>query len=51
MGNGSINREQCNTAKELSAQVRAVLAVITIESVNNMVESYSIRLCAVLALK
>jgi hypothetical protein len=29
MGKGSINREQCNTPEELSIQVEAALAAIT----------------------
>jgi hypothetical protein len=51
IGKGSINREQCNTPEELSVQAQAALAVITISSVNGMVESYSTRFCAVLVLR
>jgi hypothetical protein len=50
IGKGSINREQCNTPEELSVEAQAALAAITMESVSGMVESYSIRLCAVVAL-
>jgi hypothetical protein len=51
MGNGSINREQWNTAEELSIQAQAALSAISMESVNGMVESSSTDLWTVLALK
>jgi hypothetical protein len=41
MGKDSINREQCNTSKELSIQAQAALTAISMESVNGMAESYS----------
>jgi hypothetical protein len=45
MGNGSINHEQCNIREELSVQVQAALAAITMEFIDGMAESYSTRLC------
>jgi hypothetical protein len=51
MRNGSVNREQCNTPEELSFQVQAALAAITMDSVNEMVGSSSTCLCDVLVLK
>jgi hypothetical protein len=51
MGKGSINREQCNTPEELSVQEQAALVAISMEFVNGMVGSYSIRPCALLVLR
>jgi hypothetical protein len=49
MAKGSINRKQCNSPKELSVQAQAILAAISIESTNEMVWSYSTRMCTFLA--
>jgi transposase len=51
MRKGSINREQCNTPEELSVEAQTPVAAISMESVNGMIESYSTRLCAILALR
>jgi hypothetical protein len=51
MGKCLINRDQCNTAKELSVKAQAAFAAITIESVNRMAGDSSTALCAVLALR
>jgi hypothetical protein len=51
MGKGSINCEQGNTPEELSVRARAAWDAVSMESVTEMVESYSTRLCAVLALR
>jgi hypothetical protein len=49
MRKGAINREECSTPEELSFEADPALGPITISSVNWMVESYSTRLCVILA--
>jgi hypothetical protein len=51
MGTSSISREQCSIRKKkVSVQTEATEAAVTMESVNKMAESSSIRLCVLLAL-
>jgi hypothetical protein len=50
MGKGSINREQCNTPEELSVQAQTASDAVSVDSVNEMAESSSTHLCAILVL-
>jgi hypothetical protein len=47
MGKYSINCEQCNAPEELSVQTQVALDIITMSSVNGIVENYSACLTAV----